>query len=245
MRATSGRMVLFLSATALFAQTSTTRLVYEAATVKLNTSNESGSHIDGTKGQIILKNMPLERLTELAFSVGPHRVVGPDWMNSVRVDIAAKYPPDTNRPDRWLMLRSLLEDSFKLAVHRESKEVQGYALVVAKGGFKLKPVEGGGNDTQSSGGRVPTLSAKSTSIAFLADFIARYVDGPVVDKSGVDGVFDFDLRWLNGDPNAEHADEVPQLPLALQETLGLRLQAQKVPVDVVVVDHLERAPIEN
>ncbi len=118
------------------------------------------------------------------------------------------------------MLRSLLEDSFRLTVHRESREVQGYALVVAKSGFKLKPVEGGGNDTQTSGGRVRTLTAKSTSMAWLADLVARYMDAPVVDKSGLEGVFDFDLRWTNGDLGADRPDPGDEVPSFARSTAG-------------------------
>ncbi len=245
MCATSAGIILFLSASVLFAQPSGTRLAYEAASVKLNTSGNSGSDTDGTRGQITFQNISLEGLIELAYSVGPHRVSGPEWMGSVHVDLAAKYPPDTNRADRWLMLRSFLEDSFKLAVHRETKEVQGYAMVVAKSGFKLKPSESGENDTESSGGRVRTLTAKATSLASLADLVARNMGAVVVDRTGIDGVFDFVLRWARGDQEGEHAGDTPPLPVTLQDSLGLRLQAQKVPIEMIVVDHLERTPTQN
>jgi uncharacterized protein (TIGR03435 family) len=245
MQATSAGILILLSANVLIAQPAGTRLAYEAASVKLTTSATGGSHTDGTPGQILMQNMPLDRLIEMAYSVGPHRVAGPDWMSAVHVDIAAKYPPDTKGADKWLMLRSLLEDSFKLATHRETKEMQGYALVVAKGGFKLKPVESVGNDTHSSGGRVRTLTAKATSLAYVADMAARSVGAVVADKTGIDGVFDFELRWANGDPEGDRADDTPTIFVALQETLGLRLQAQRVPVEVIVVDHLERTPVEN
>ena len=125
----------------------------------------------------------------------------------------------------------------------------GYALVVAKKGFKLKPVEPGGTSTNSNsnGGRVVTLVATKNSMAQLADFVARRLGEVVVDKTGLDGVYDFELRWINDDQASSDAaaDAVPLLPIALQETLGLRLQPQKVPVEIVVVDHVERVPVEN
>jgi uncharacterized protein (TIGR03435 family) len=142
------------------------------------------------------------------------------------------------------MLRTLLEDRFKLATHVESKEMAGYALVVAKSGFKLKPVEpGGGSDTDHSGGRVQTLRAKGTSMAFLAGLLSRYMGQVVVDRTGIEGVYNFEMKWSADDQNTD--DSVPSLFTAIQGTLGLRLQPQKVPAPVVVVDHAERAPTDN
>jgi uncharacterized protein (TIGR03435 family) len=242
-------MLVLLAAGALSAQPQAAHPAYEVASVKLNTSGSGSSSSNGSKGQIVFTNLTLKRLIERAYSVKPFQVTGPDWMETVRFDIAAKYPPDTNNDDRSLMLRTLLEDRFKLAVHRESKEMPGYALVVAKKGFKLKAVEPGGSDTNSnsSGGRVVTLTAKRNSMAQLADFVARRLGEIVVDKTGIDGVYDFELRWTNDDQTSNDidADGVPTLFTALQETLGLRLQPQKVPVEIVVVDHVERVPTEN
>jgi uncharacterized protein (TIGR03435 family) len=145
------------------------------------------------------------------------------------------------------MLRTLLEDRFKLRVHRESKEMPGYALMVAKRGFTLQPVEPGGASTSTSGGRVRTLTAWRTSMAVLADVISRGLDQMVVDKTGLEGVYDFELRWTPDDlsPSGSDADAAPSLSTALQETLGLRLQHQKVPVEIVVVDQVQRVPTEN
>jgi uncharacterized protein (TIGR03435 family) len=241
-------MIALLAAGAVFAQPRDTRPAYEAASVKINTSGSGHSSSDGSKGQVVMTNQTLKRLIERAYNVKPLQVTGPGWMEDVPFDIAAKYPPDTRNEDRLVMLRTLLEDRFKLAVHRESKDMPGYALVVAKSGFKLKPVEpSGGSDTSSDGGRVRTLTAKKTSMAQLADLVARNLGDFVVDKTGLGGVYDFELRWANDDqnPDATDIDGVPSLFSALQEALGLRLQAQKVPVEIVVVDHVERVPIEN
>lgn len=225
-----------------------TRPSYVVASVKPNTSGAGDSSTHGSRGQVIFTNQTLKRFIERAYNVKPIQVTGPDWMESVRFDIAAKYPPDTKPDDRSLMLRSLLEDRFKLVVHREQKEKSGFALVVAKGGFKLKPVEAGSSSTNSDGGRrLQTLTATKTSMAQLADFVARVLEEIVVDKTGISGVYDFKLRWTNDDQNPDGPDSgpVPTLHTVLQEVLGLRLQAQKVPVEIIVVDHVERIPIEN
>ena len=247
MRATSGGIIVFLAAGAVLGRPQDVPPAYEAASVKLNTSGSSGSSSRGSKGQIVFTNQTLKRLIERAYSVKPFQVTGPAWMETVSFDIAAKYPPDTQTDDRTLMLRTLLEDRFKLAAHRESKDLPGYALVVAKGGFKLKPVEPGGSSTDSNGGRLQTLTAKKTSMGQLADLVARSMGEMVVDQTGIDGVYDFELRWANDDqtPSGTDAAAVPTLLTALQETLGLRLQPKKVPTEIIVVDHVERAPSEN
>jgi uncharacterized protein (TIGR03435 family) len=246
-RATSLATIALLAAPAVFAQPQDARPAFEAASAKINTEGPGHSSADGSKGQVVMTNQTLKRLIERAYNVKPFQITGPGWMEDVRFDIAAKYPPDTANGDRLLMLRTLLEDRFHLAVHLESKDTPGYALVVAKSGFKLKPVEPGGSDTDTEGGRVQTLTAKKTSMALLADLVARDLGEFVVDKTGLDGVYNFELRWTKDDlsSNATDLDGVPSLFTALQETLGLRLQPQKVPVEIVVVDHAERVPIEN
>ena len=223
------------------------RPAYEVASVKLNNSGGGHSGTDGSKGQIMFTNLTLERLIERAYDVKPSQVAGPDWLENLRFDIVAKYPPATTAAARPLMLRTLLEDRFKLAVHRETREKPGYALVVAKGGFKLKPVEADGSDTNHSGGRIQTLTAKGTSMPILADLVSRYLGEVVIDKTGIAGAYNFDLRWTNDDqvPNDTGVEPAPTLFIAFQETLGLRLQPQKVQIEMVVVDHVERVPSEN
>jgi uncharacterized protein (TIGR03435 family) len=241
------QLIVLLAAGAVLGHPQDVRPAFEAASVKPNTSNSGSSSSHGSKGQIVFTNLTLKRLIERAYNVKPFQVTGPGWVENVSFDIAAKYPPDTSNDDRLLMLRTLLEDRFKLAVHRTSKEMPGFALVVAKGGFKLKPVEPGGSGTDSNGGRVRTMTATKTSMAQLADFVARSLGETVVDKTGIVGVYDFELRWTTDEQNPDGVDaaSAPSLFIALQETLGLRLQPQKVPVEIVVVDHVERVPIEN
>jgi uncharacterized protein (TIGR03435 family) len=223
------------------------RPAYEAASIRLNESADSHSGTDGYQGRIMFENQPLHRLIEMAYGVTPAQVSGPDWLNTLHFDITATYPPDSKSADRAVMLRTLLEDRFKLAMHRERKEMSGYALVMAKNGFQLKPTQPGENSTQHSGGAVQALKATNTTIATLAGLLSRYLGQVVVDKTGIDGVYDFELHWTRNDAVADDAkaDAPPPIYTALQETLGLRLQAQKVPVEIVVVDHIERTPTEN
>jgi uncharacterized protein (TIGR03435 family) len=249
-RATSVWMIALLASGAPVARPQDARPAYEAASIKPNNSGSGGSSSNGSKGQIVFTNVSLKRLIERAYDVKPFQVTCSDWVENVHFDIAAKYPPDTKNEDRALMLRALLEERFKLAVHHDSKELPGFALVVAKGGFKLKPVEPGGAGVSDHGGRVRTLTVKHASIASIADVLARILGETVIDKTGIDGVYDFEFKWTADDMDGStsspsNGDPAPSLFTAVQETLGLRLQAQKVPVDIIVVDHVERAPIEN
>jgi len=231
------------------AQAQDTRPAYEVASIKPNESGSGSNRTDGSKGQVVFINQTLKRLIERAYAAKPFQVTGPGWMADLRFDVVAKYPANTNKNDHPLMLRTLLEDRFKLAVHHETKDMPGYALVVAKGGFKLKPVESNGSSGTTSGnsGRVRTLTAKKSSMAVLADDVARSLGEMVVDKTGIEGVYDFELRFTTDDlsSNASDMDGFPSLFTALMDTLGLRLQPEKVPVDIIVIDHLERIPTDN
>jgi uncharacterized protein (TIGR03435 family) len=120
---------------------------------------------------------------------------------------------------------------------------------VAKGGFKLKAVEdiGGSNTSSNSKIHVRTLTAKTTPMKQLADILTRSLGEMVVDQTGIEGVYNFDLTWAEDGqkPDDAAADMAPSLFTALQETLGLRLRPEKVPTEIIVVDHLERVPVDN
>ncbi|HUA59216.1 MAG TPA: TIGR03435 family protein [Verrucomicrobiae bacterium] len=243
--------ILILVAASALAQPANVRPSYEAASVKLNESGSTSSSSNGSKGQIVITNNSLHRLVQRAYNVKPYQVIAPEWTNNVRVNIVAKYPPDTTNADRIAMMRTLLEDRFRLAAHQETREMPGYVLVVAKGGFKLKPVEAGGSSTNSNGrGRINDFTGSKVSMDQLAAYVAAEMDQVVIDKTGLSGVYDFELHWTRDDQtpastDGSAANPLPTLPIALEEVLGVRLQAQKVPVGVIVVDHLERTPTEN
>jgi uncharacterized protein (TIGR03435 family) len=147
------------------------------------------------------------------------------------------------------MLRTLLEERFKLATHSEQKELPGYALVVAKSGLKLKPVEpsAGGTGVNSNNGAI-TLEVTAISMPDVADLLARRLGSTVVDHTDAAGKYSFVLHWTLDDSNGAPSDGGAAEFAAVQEaigTLGLHLQATKVPVQMVVVDHVERVPTEN
>lgn len=241
-------MLLLLAAAAALAQPPDSRPAYEAASIKLNNSASGSSSSNSSRGQVRFTNVMLKSLIERAYRVKPFQVTGPPWMEDERFDIIAKFPEGTPNDQHAPMLRTLLEDRFKLAVHDESKDMQGYALVVAKSGFKLKPAEpGDASISTNSSGHEWTVTAKHTSTAQLVDLLSRQLGQMVQDQTGIEGVYDFEFRWTNNDQSTARADgdALPSLFTSVEETLGLRLRPQKVPVKVIVVDHVERMPIEN
>lgn len=248
MRTILFRVLLLLAPIAVTAQPPRPCPAFDVATVKLDPCGGPKSNRAGGD-QLISTGQTLKQLVVLAYSVQPYQVTGPAWMESVCFDVTAKYPPETKYPDRWLMLRTLLEDRFHLAVHHETRDMSGYALVVAKGGFKLKPSEPGeGSTSGGNQGRVWTFRARKARMSDLAYELADSMGGVVVDMTGVDGVYDYQLRWASDDMSNSGAGDTnaaPSIFTALQDTLGLTLQRQKVPVDTFVVDHIDRAPTEN
>jgi uncharacterized protein (TIGR03435 family) len=176
----------------------------------------------------------------------------PGWANSDTFDVEAemdndtfaalqKLPREQQWPQRQRMLQAFLADRFKLAIHHETKEQPIYALVIAKGGPKLTPneIQRGSNWSSGSG----RLDVHGGPIASLAFALSNLVGRNVVDKTGLTGKYDMVLKWTP-DEQQGTADSGPSLFTALQEQLGLKLEAQKGPVDTIVIDHVEK-PSEN
>lgn len=199
---------------------------------------------------------------------------GPDWISSTGYDIDAKVTsfdsPDVHqltRDQHNQMLQSLLADRFHLVVHNETKDAPIYELTLAKGGPKL--VESKPSDTPPQGSpAVPPgavvktfgapisgplirmmpgqFSAQAMSVAQLADMLSRQLHRTVIDRTGLTGKYDITLKYTpdSSPASADAADAGPSIFTALQEQLGLKLDASKGPVKTLVIDHIER-PSEN
>lgn len=131
---------LFLAGSALFAQNPT----FDVASIKPTAPQEMGRimvRMGGDPGRIDWVNVSLRDVIRTAYGVKDYQVTGPDWMTSARFDIQAKYPPDTPIETRNLMLQALLAERFSVKIHKETKEVQTYSLVVGKNGHKLKKAD--------------------------------------------------------------------------------------------------------
>ena len=254
MRAIARFSLIFLTSYGAFGQPAAAPLAFEVASVKPNKSGERGSSTHYRDGEIVLRNVSLKQFIELVYEVKDYSLSGPDWLGSERFDIAAKFAPGTPREQVLRMAQALLAERFKLAVHRESKVLLAYALVAAKNGPKLREVEAGGSDTSTGRGQ---FTGRKVSMPQFADWLSRMMDRPVVDKTEIKGVFDIKLEWTPEESQPLGLGETgerrpptdspsgPSIFTALQEQLGLKLQGQKLPVEILVVDHAEKVPTEN
>jgi uncharacterized protein (TIGR03435 family) len=250
-------------------------------------------------GTITCTNMNLANLVTMAYGIAHYLLSGLSPGDSERFEIAAKLPAGATKDQVELMWQNLLAERFKLAVHRENKEISGYELVVAKGGLKVKesappppapaatddaappapPRPAGPPKFQLDKDGFPDLPAgrgasmimmngkarwraSDETMEQLAAMLGVQLDQPVKDATGLQGKYDFTLSWANesfgggrgalagpdgGAPAAGLAepDNGPTLLQAIQSQLGVKLEQKKTPVEILVVDHVEKVPTEN
>jgi uncharacterized protein (TIGR03435 family) len=176
-------------------------------------------------------------LIAYAYDVGEFQIRGgPSWIRVDEYDIVAKPQGEASIERVKAMTRSLLAERLNLKLHRESAEQPVFALVVAKGGPKLQRSAAEGGPEVRGNGRGRLTMRKVTMEMTAAQLAARVLGRPVVDKTGIVGEFDINLEWT---PD-ERPDGGPSLFAALQEQLGLKLEAQKGSVEILVIDHIEK-----
>jgi uncharacterized protein (TIGR03435 family) len=244
------------------------RLAFEVASVKPNKSDETGGFIQRMRGGTFnVGNQTLLQLIRFAYGIQGFQLVGaPDWFRTARFDIAAKtsaeIPPSApGQPSpEAFMLRALLEDRFRLATHRETRQIPIYALVIARSDGRLGPqIRRPANDYCGQRakeaekappppmgigpvcgirGNSQQLTAGSFAIGGFTNFLSSETDRVVIDRTGLTGVWDFELKW--SPPNAPSPDaDRPSIFTALEEQLGLRLEPTTGPVEVLVIDRVE------
>jgi uncharacterized protein (TIGR03435 family) len=223
---------------------------FEAASVKLGDPNERRRGI-GTRGnQLEVVNAPAKDMIGFAYDVQTDQIFGgPGWIDSDLFTITARpnaatplRSPDDPATVLKLMLQSLLEARFKLAVHRETRVEPIYELVTAKAGPRLKDSAGpDANGRQGLFERPGYWIATNQAVGSLVGPLSRQVGRPVRDKTGLTGKYDFTITYSSNlaqqtsvDPNA------PSVFTALEEQLGLKLESARGPVDVLIIDSAER-----
>lgn len=215
---------------------------FEAATIRRsNMAADSGEMIRDPR-IVALSHVSLQNLMAQAYLIKNFQISGPDWLDSDRFDIVAKLPDGATREQLPAMLRALLKERFHLAVHPEQKTRIAYFLQPGKDAAKLKTVDSEVRDVQTSRGAHRRIAGKLT-MAYFAGLLSNMVDQPVVDETGLKGVYDIDVEWASDETAG--MDNTPSLPDALESTLGLRLDTRKAPVDIYVIDHMDRTPTAN
>jgi uncharacterized protein (TIGR03435 family) len=231
----------------------------EVATIKPTKPDEQGFMLVFRGGRFQTTNISLSKL--LAFSYGVHdkQVIGlPPWAETDKYDIDAK--PDTdgspNKKQLQAMVQKLVADRFSLKFHRDKRELSVYVLSVAKTGEKLTKSENQGGLPGFGLRGLGALNVRNSSISDFAGMMQETVmDRPVIDQTGLTGRYDFALNWTPDDsqfggmggklpPPTDATNPPPNLYTAIQEQIGLKLDATKAPTDVMVIDHVEK-PSEN
>jgi uncharacterized protein (TIGR03435 family) len=242
---------------------------FETASVKANRSGVDDMSVGRRGSRYTAVNAPLKFLifSALNISFEPSRLIGgPDWIENERFDIVAAIPAGAQPADLPRMIRTLLEQRFQLVVHAETRELPIYALRLARTDGKLGPrltmstldcaallagrgsaaplppqADGRPTCRVSTSGR--SFRGGGSSIAVLAGILPQQVGRPVHDHTGLTGLFDFDLEFSaeGRDPAATPVGgDTPSIFTALQEQLGLRLESARAPLDVFVIDRVER-----
>ena len=225
-------------------------VVFDVATVKpTNPVNDGHTHINYPAGGVFsASNITLAALMEWAYEMPQKQILdGPGWMGTERFDVQAKSDAETDKRLRGMssederalkrrMVQALLEDRFAMKLHRETRTLAAYDLVVGKDGSKLAVSTSNG---KSIGMGREHFNGQGLTADLIAEELSLVAGKIVVDKTGLDGRYDLKLKWTPDDaPVAE--DSAPSLFTAIEEQLGLKLKAAKESVAVIAIDHVEQ-----
>lgn len=248
--------------------------VFEAASVKPappGKGNVIQRSLGGDAGRINYSNVTLKLLIARAYQVKDFQVTGPDWLDSEGYDVMAIIPDKTPKEQVPIMLQKLLADRFKLAVHIEKRELPVYALALGKNGPKLKEAEPPPGALRMMFGPKGMQLQGNITLDALTNALSNLMNHPVIDATGLKGAYDVSLEFtpdessmnprMSGKMAAIHAgpagdgkspsdgleenSQAPSIFSAVQESLGLKLEGRKAPLDIVIVDHAEKTPTEN
>lgn len=238
-------VIEFLNAPAIGAQSpSATQLQFDAASIKPNNSGVGGrggrgGSVQFTPGKFTGRSLTTRRIILEAYRLTNYQLSGGSgWLDSARFDLDAKAETPANENQLRQMLQTLLSERFKLVVHREAKDMPVYALVVAKNGLKLREVKEGEPKRPP-----PPIEPGALMVEFNQSNMRDFVDNlsrsaeigrPVLDKTGLQGIYFFDMQLLPGE----------DFITMVQERCGLKFESQKATVDVLIIDHIEK-PAEN
>jgi uncharacterized protein (TIGR03435 family) len=243
---------LFLSLVTLSLSTNAQSPAFEVASVKSHkpavAEGPGRTSLDSAPGSLTIRNASLSDCIKWAYQIRDYQISGPSWLMADKYDITAKAAGPAPLNQLRQMLQTLLADRFQLRFHREARELPVYTLIAARSGPKLHKAEPDSNTSMKgeNGGFV----FRGTSMPQFAEDLATLsqVDRPVLDRTGIPGVFDFNLKF--GESNDEMkraliAGDGASIFTLIQEQLGLKLEARKGPVEMLVIDRVERDPTEN
>jgi uncharacterized protein (TIGR03435 family) len=224
---------------------------FEVASVKPSAPGEGNPpdiprNLYSAPGHFMMRNVSLRYCLEWAYDLKDYEIEGPDWINYAnRYDIVANASGPASDNEMKLMLQTLLTERFQMKLHREMKTLDVYTLLPGKGEPKIKDPE---PDEQTGITGSPAAAGFiKQPISRLTFLLTRRMDRPVIDRTGLKGQYDYTVNLsglnFNGDTPADST--APDIFTAVQADLGLKLQPQKAPVQILVVDHAEKVPTAN
>jgi uncharacterized protein (TIGR03435 family) len=214
----------------------------------------SGAAFSG--GRYVMRNATMLDLISTAYGFDDRNVVsGPSWLESTRYDVIAKAPPATSEETLNLMLQALLADRFKLVVRPDTRPMPVFALMLGAGKPKLKAADGTGETgcqqkaPQSTGVPSNALTCKNMTADDIAKEVlpraGAYLPNPVVDLTGLKGTWNFEIAWTPRGALAQAGPDAVSVFDAVEKQLGLKLEAQKIPTPVLVVESVNEKPTDN
>ncbi|HVV45614.1 MAG TPA: TIGR03435 family protein [Bryobacteraceae bacterium] len=215
---------------------------FEVATIKRSDMAADSGQMIRDPRLVALSHVSLQNLMAQAYLIRNFQISGPDWLDTDRFDIVAKLPDGATRDQLPAMLQSLLKERFHLTMHQDKKTMTAFVLAPGNDGVKMKAIDSEVRDVRTARGAHLWVAGKLT-IAYFAGLLSNLVDQPVVDETGLKGVYDIDIEWASDETAG--MDGTPSLSAVLADKLGLRLDSRKAPVDIYVIDRLDRAPTEN
>ena len=223
---------------------------FEVASVKVSRLGNTRQDFQSVPGGLTIRNATLPTVVMWAYKVSKYQIAKAPDLDVDRYDIIAKAAGPARTDEMRAMMQSLLVERFKLALHHETREMQAYAMVQAKGGSKLKKSDIDDGRVSPIEGKF-ILGGKGGSLDQLAAFLGEPLGTPVIDMTGLKGRYDFTLDLTEfavkgpRQPGDQGADPVAVFQAALPKQLGLKLEARKLPVEVLIIDHVEKAAVEN
>jgi uncharacterized protein (TIGR03435 family) len=230
------------------------RLEFEVASIKPSNPGDHGGGIKPLPGgqTYVAKNVPVKLMIKLMFHLNDRQISGgPGWLETDLYDVEAKADGPHTIDELHVMFQNLLIDRFKLQFHKEMRTPPAYELVVDKSGPKLTENHSAEHfDIPVRGTGFGKLEATHCSMSYFSWLLSQRLDRPVIDQTGLGQFYDFKLEWTPELPPglAARPEAAANLPptngpdifTALGEQLGLKLDSHKGPVEVMVIDHVER-----
>ncbi|HVV44295.1 MAG TPA: TIGR03435 family protein [Bryobacteraceae bacterium] len=233
-------LFLFVFAAAAFGQP----LSFDAASIKPNKLDDRIVTIDvGPGGRFAARGYTLKLLIQQAWEIKGFQILGgPGWLDVDRYDVQARGRANATRHEVNQMLQNLLVDRFALKLHPVQKEMQGFELEIAGDQSKLTPSQATGEVPNAHRDQTGSLVGTGYSMRAIATMVGAYVAKPVVDNTGMKGLYDFRVRWT------ERADQISDsepgsisLITALRDQLGLKLVSKRVMADLVQIESASKA----